>query len=155
MVKRGEYCVVTPRKASDYTFKMFEVDPAALGRASRGYEPGAFEAISYTLSKDMLSIREYMADGSKSRAVFTVSVLDASGRVLVKKTQMAGFYYSGNYYTSPIVRTWIGIVPGWYHLHEVGPCTQTMTIDLGKFSPEDLRAAARFECRIEGQENPD
>ena len=144
---RNQYCLVVPKKPSDFSFDLFYID---LSPSGYGYEAGSFDSFSYTFADDMVPIRDYMAESSASKVVFRVSVLDSSGRALVRKTETVDFLDEAGRGPVPVVRTSKGIVPGWYSWWSgaVGPGTKTTTVDLGRFTAEDLRAAARFNCEI-------
>lgn len=139
--------VVVPRRLSDYKFEPF----AAWSAYNTGWNPAnerIFQFTEYAFSEDMAPLIAPLFINGEIR--FQVSVLDSSGQVLAEYTDWAFHMNSGILKDRvAFVRTPRGIVPGWSYWSNptVAPST-TMTIDLGKSSPEELRAAARFECKI-------
>lgn len=139
--------VLVPRRVSDFDFKRIPTNvdwggfeqPHQVKRRVLEH----FEFVKYSFSEDMVPLLGLVA-GKIQGTEFSLAVLDASGRVLCEKRQRA---------PENFVVTRSGIVPGWCNYDWVSPSV-SMTVDLGAFTPEDLRAAARFECRILGRTEP-
>lgn len=142
--------VVVPRRLSDYNFEPFQ----AWDAYNTGWDKTndrKFKFTEYEFSEDTAPLIKPLFENGE--ILFRVSVLDSSGHTLAEHTDAAfRMYYGSIKDIVPFVRTPRGIVPGWscWRGNMVAPST-TMTIDLGAFTPEDLRAASRFECTILGR----
>lgn len=141
--------VLVPRHFSDFDFDLVPID---VRNSARGFEEEEkvsrrvlehFAFVEYSFSEDMAPLLDLIA-GKAQGVEFSLSVLDASGRALCEKRQRVSEYF---------VVTDSGIVPGWCSSMWVRPSV-AMTVNLGAFTPEALRAAARFQCRILGRTEP-